>query len=208
MIKALLESLLLDETGSPLVNFTKKGHAVPHDASLPDSRSAVQPSTTQTPPITAENASDDSILADVGDGRCSHTCERRARAQEAGIFPSWSSVVRVEDLLQTLPSPQILIRVVDYYCVSLHHWMPYLHKARCQDAVRKTEIDPDFLPILHALVAVVLPRMSTAAQYPDHDEMHRQVGRSRHLALQYSMSHANLQSLQALLLLVFEQVRR
>lgn len=139
--------------------------------------------------------------------KCSHGCERRTRAEASGQVGSFRFNTNDRNsLVQALPARDILIQVVDFFCNSFHHWIPFLHKGRCQAEVRQTNLNPEFAPILHALVAVVLPLLDGTDRPMNHENIHRQTRVSKNLALQYSVTNANLQSLQALLILVFQQV--
>lgn len=194
----------------PFVNFSNQGHNTDRSAGQPQSGDAPD---TPLPEEASENTPNEDVetgwneLAIEQATSCSHCCERSARkteSDEVGIIPLGTS--DQNGLVEALPAREILIQIVDHFCISFHHWIPFLHKAKCQAEVQRAEISPNFAPILHALVAVVLPRMSELGPRMDHEQIHRQTRVSKNLALQFSVMNASLRSLQTLLILVFEQV--
>jgi hypothetical protein len=154
----------------------------------------------------AEVSSGEQQSATENHARCSHSCEWRTREADSTLTRTLPFGYNKGDLLQALPPRQILVQVVEWFNVTFHHWIPFLHKAKCEAEVQKETINPELAPVLHALVAVVLPRLDVVSVGIDHGEIHRQARESRSLALQYAVTTASLQSLQSLLVLVFEQV--
>lgn len=110
------------------------------------------------------------------------------------------------DLLQALPSQHLLVQVVDFFCGSFHHWIPFLHKTRYQSLVRASQATARVGPVLHAIVAVGLPRLAMEDLNLSDEAVKDQIRASYGIALQYSVTHATLESLQALMILVFAKV--
>ena len=157
-------------------------------------------------PLETSNDEQNSLPSAVQAERCSHDCERRARTSNADLGCSPSLHHDHNSMLQALPPHEILVQVVKSFNLTFHHWIPFLHKAKCEAQLREPQVEPELAPVLHAMTAVVLPRLDTSGPYMDHAQIHRQCSISRHFALQYAVTTATLRSLQALLILVFEQV--
>ena len=203
-----MEGVLLDKDLVPLVSFTKDGEVIAQNARRASPRAGDIATRSQNVPRTNQSNGDEQNTGiDMDPSRCFHGCEKQSRkAMASGSGIAQGNAQDAEDLLQALPTRELFRRVVDYFCQSFHHWIPFLHKAKCQMEVQQIDLDPELAPVLHALVAVVLPRLAHKTVDFTHDQLHRQTRISRDLALQYAMTNANLQSLQALLILVFEQV--
>lgn len=112
----------------------------------------------------------------------------------------------MDTLSRSLPSREILVEVVDYFCRSFHHWIPFLHKARWQQEARKQSLSGDLLLVFHAAVAVVLPHLATIKEQIGFEEAQNRARDSRELVMRYAMREISLQSLQSLVILVFEDV--
>lgn len=124
--------------------------------------------------------------------------------------PSRAEVLLLElddiDVSQHLPDQAILVQVVDFFCVSFHHWMPHLHKQRLQTRVRQGTRDAAFDLIIHALVAIGLRHLSPTVLFMDSDQIQKQIKISRMIVETMSMREVSTESLQALILIVFEHV--
>jgi hypothetical protein len=110
------------------------------------------------------------------------------------------------DLSQHLPDQPILAKIAEFFCVSFHHWRPYLHKQRLQTRVREGPRDAGFELFLHALVAVALRHMSPNTVLLDKDQVRKQIAISQSIVEVQSIRHVSVESLQALILVVFDHV--
>jgi hypothetical protein len=122
--------------------------------------------------------------------------------------PSIDVLIEYEniEISKYLPSQPLLEKVVDFFCVSFHHWIPYIHKKRIQTKVREGYHDPGFDLVLHALVAVCLRHMSPNVLFLDRDQIVQQTKRSRLIVETHSIRSVSVESLQALIFIVFDLV--
>jgi len=107
-----------------------------------------------------------------------------------------------------LPSQPLLEKVVDYFCVTFHHWVPCLHKDRLQKSVRRGVRDPALDLVLHALIAANLRHMDPNVLFLDQDQIQRQTRVSRYIVENFAMKTVSLESLQALIMIVFDYVSK
>lgn len=110
------------------------------------------------------------------------------------------------DIADHLPSQQTLIKLVEYFCTSFHHWIPYLHKQRLCDTVSGLRSETRSDLVLHALVAVTLRHMDQQSIGLEDDEILRQTKISRFIVGTLALRTMSLESLQALILIVFDYV--
>jgi hypothetical protein len=110
------------------------------------------------------------------------------------------------DLSQHLPDRPLLAKITEFFCVSFHHWIPYIHKQRLQTRVREGSRDAGFELFLHALVAVALRHMSPNTVLLDKDQVQQQIATSQSIVEVQSVRHVSVESLQALILIVFDHV--
>jgi hypothetical protein len=120
-----------------------------------------------------------------------------------------SSLVDMEyvDIAGYLPSQPLLVKLVDYFCVSFHHWIPYLHKQRLRDQVRNSVThDAPYNLILHALVAATLRHLDRDVTFLDEDQVQHQTRISRFIVETFALKDVSLESLRALIIIVFDYV--
>lgn len=110
------------------------------------------------------------------------------------------------DIAQYLPSQPLLEKVAAFFCTSFHHWIPYIHKQRLQTRVREGLRDPGRDLVLHALVAVSLRHMNQDELFLDSDQIRQQTSISRLIVETYSVRNVSIESLQALIFIVFDLV--
>lgn len=110
------------------------------------------------------------------------------------------------ELADHLPSQPLLVKVAEFFCTSFHHWIPYLHKQRLCDAVIGTRAESRSDLVLHGLVAVTLRHMDRQIICMDEDEVLRQTKISRFVVETLAMKSMSIESLQALILIVFDYV--
>jgi hypothetical protein len=119
---------------------------------------------------------------------------------------SWLLTSDDFDLSQHLPDQPLLAKIAEFFCVSFHHWIPYIHKQRLQTRVREGPRDAGFVLFLHALVAVALRHMSPNTVLLDKDQVQQQIVTSQSIVEVQSIRHVSVESLQALILIVFDHV--
>jgi hypothetical protein len=119
---------------------------------------------------------------------------------------NWILALEDLDLSQHLPDQSVLIKVAEFFCVSFHHWIPYVHKQRLQRRVSEGLRDAGLDLFLHALVAVSLRHMDPNALFLDQNEIQQQIATSRSLVEIKSIRHVSIESLQALIIIVFDHV--
>jgi hypothetical protein len=118
----------------------------------------------------------------------------------------WFFATEELDLAQHLPPQGVLLKVVDYFTTSFHHWIPYLHKKRLHDKVSEGVCSNGLLLVLHALVAVALGHMDPNILFMDHDQIQRQSNVSRIIVETHAIRSVSIESLQALIFIVFDYV--
>ncbi|KAH7396780.1 fungal-specific transcription factor domain-containing protein [Phaeosphaeria sp. MPI-PUGE-AT-0046c] len=110
------------------------------------------------------------------------------------------------DVSQHLPNQTILLRIAEFFCISFHHWIPCIHKQRLQTRVQQGVHDAGFDLVLHAIVCVSLRHMSQEVLFLDHDQIKEQIRRSRLIVETMSIRSCTKESLQALILVVFDHL--
>ncbi|KAH7093166.1 fungal-specific transcription factor domain-containing protein [Paraphoma chrysanthemicola] len=110
------------------------------------------------------------------------------------------------DPSQHLPGEPILSKVAEFFCSSFHHWIPYIHKQRLRTRVRDGLHSPGFDLVLHALLAVALRHMDPAPLFLDDDQIQQQIGISRLIVETQAVRIVTVESLQALIFIVFDHL--
>lgn len=182
----MLERILLNADGQPRVRFSEDGLVIPQGQSTTrygksnDERSDRQSSTS------------DCISANIPD-----------------ILQQPESMVRdqVDDMYvdPNLPTSKILLDLIDCFCQSFHHWIPFLHKAHWKRQIETSTFKQEDIIILHAVIAVTLPHIRHE-DLPLRSQLGTQKIHSRNLVLETAMTQMTLQTTQALLILVFNDV--
>ncbi|KAF2853081.1 hypothetical protein T440DRAFT_318257 [Plenodomus tracheiphilus IPT5] len=116
---------------------------------------------------------------------------------------SWLYVQEDVDIAKSLPPQPLLEKVADFFCVTFHHWIPFLNKRRLQTRVREGVRDTGTQLVLHALVAICLRHMGRDALFLDEDEIRQQTKLSRVIVETHALRNVSVESLQALICLVF-----
>lgn len=111
-----------------------------------------------------------------------------------------------DDIFDYLPSQPLLVKLVDYFCVTFHHWIPYLHKKRLQTKVCNLSRDPKLSLVLHALVAATLRHLSRDESLMCKEQVLHQTRVSRFIAETFAVKNVSLESLRALIIIVFDYV--
>ncbi|KAH7114268.1 hypothetical protein B0J11DRAFT_511008 [Dendryphion nanum] len=121
--------------------------------------------------------------------------------------PSLATSLLDLDLLSVtdhLPSQPLLLKIVDHFCGTFHHWIPYLHKGRLRKRVCDNEHNPFHDLVLHALVAGTLRHLDRNVSFLDDDQIVHQSRVSRYIVETFAMRDVSLESLQALIIIVFD----
>lgn len=122
------------------------------------------------------------------------------------LADDWLFTLEETDIAHHLPSQPLLAKIADFFCISFHHWIPYIHKARLQTRVREGVRYAGFDLVLHALVAVVLRHMDPSEVFLDPDQVRQQIKVSRMIVETYAIREVSIESLQALIFIVFDYV--
>jgi hypothetical protein len=129
------------------------------------------------------------------------------RKLEQPAVEIWLSALEGTDIAEHLPPQPLLLKVVKFFTTSFHHWIPYIHKQRLQMRVSSDGVRSDGLDlVLHALVAVCLRHMDPNETFLDGDQIRRQTKVSRTIVETYSIRIVSIESLQALIFIVFDYV--
>lgn len=196
----MLEGILLDINGRPRVKFSDGSQIILPRQTEDGSRSIEHESSEEiVQPESLSNQLNDEILGQNPDTLLA------ARNGELQIDPELDLQGVVRPLHPDLPSTNILLQVVDFFCRSFHHWIPFLHKRQWRQQVEHQELSNSDLIVLHAAVAVTLPhlRRRNSQLLIDQESLG---ARSRTIVLQTAMTHMTLQSTQALIILIFDNV--
>ena len=110
------------------------------------------------------------------------------------------------DISQYLPKRSVLIEVAEFFCVSFHHWIPFIHKQRLQERVRRGDHSPSFDLVLHALVAVAFGHINSDLLSLDTDALLQQARISRLIVESQATRVLSIEGLQAIILIVFDDV--
>lgn len=117
------------------------------------------------------------------------------------------SALECTNIAEHLPPQPLLLRVVMFFTTSFHHWIPYIHKQRLQTRVSSDGIkSKGFDLVLHALVAVSLRHMDPNELFLDQDQIQQQIKVSRTIVETCSIKTVSIESLQALIFIVFDYV--
>ncbi|KAF1977549.1 hypothetical protein BU23DRAFT_453099 [Bimuria novae-zelandiae CBS 107.79] len=212
---AFLERILLDEVGrirpqfdvddvsndhmegtrNTTINSSPTAHRISTDATTPSSiqvdasihEEAIAPPP-PLPPLQVEE-------------RWSNPHKRKF---EESVFATALSELDNVDLADHLPSQPLLIKLVEYFCTSFHHWIPYVHKQKLCDTVTGIRSDARSDLVLHALVAVTLRHVDRTLLCMDEDEVITRTKISHFIVETLALRTMSLESLQALIMIVFD----
>jgi hypothetical protein len=129
------------------------------------------------------------------------------RKLEQSSVKTWPSAIDVADIAEHLPSQPLLLKVVTFFKASFHHWIPYIHKQRLETKVSSDGVRSDGIDlVLHALVAVSLRHMDPNDIFMDEDQIQQQTRISHTIVETYGIKAVSIESLQALIFIVFDYV--
>lgn len=202
---AFLEQILLDDSGNIRPQYDEQngqnvnGNA-PQDGSRASGPAAsAVPKDEQTLPATQQPPS-----ASASTNEFAATTNPLKRKHSESTAEPLLFATEELDLAQHLPSQAILLQVVDFFITSFHHWIPYLHKQRLHNKVSEGICSNGLLLVLHALVAVALRHMDPTLLSMDNDQIQRQSNISRSIVETHAMRSVSVESLQALIFIVFD----
>lgn len=216
----MLEQILLDENERPLVSFDKYGKVfgqlsvrsnlrARHELSAPDDVSSSLPILTSTEDEHFHEAQN----YEIEDEERDRPARVYDRSQEPvyGLESDYSEYINEEHSLKNgleraLPSTEVLLAVVQYFCSSFHHWFPFLHKARWTRQVEEGSMDSGDLLVLHAATAVALQRVKMEGAFSTRENAQNKAKASRALVIKHAMFEMSLKSLMALVILIFNDV--
>jgi hypothetical protein len=212
MCKAFLEQILLDEVGRirPQFNTDEDTHGHTDRAQNDivnrhprDHRKSTDTMTSGTIQLDESIQEADIPPKPPVDERIPNP--RKRKLEEP---PFATALLELEDveIADHLPSQPLLVKVAEYFCISFHHWIPYLHKQRLCDTVIGTRAEARSDLVLHALVAVTLRHMDRQVICMDEDDILRQTKVSHFLVETLALKNMSIESLQALILIIFEYV--
>ncbi|PSK46584.1 hypothetical protein B9Z65_5552 [Elsinoe australis] len=222
---SLLEGLLLDENGTPFIDpssIAKDGRA---SASLTHQTPTLATSTSSvdyaTPNLTSTESGDDepqhaSTVASAEHGY-QHDQARQVRTHRTepspirGVKRKASDVEHVATdhsshatyMPSALPAREIVIELVDYFCLSFHHWIPFVNKPRLRANVRKDIWSPALHHLLHAIVAGCLPHVDASA-FELRGNVQDVIEQCRSMVLQRAIAELSVESLQSLVIIVLD----
>lgn len=205
---AFLEQILLDEAGNVRSQYVHQPERQERCDFRPDRPRAAQEVAAWTQECNYDVTGSSRELVSVD-----------SSAQESGVVTNTlkrkyiepavdNGLLVIEDinLAQHLPPQSLLLKVVDFFTTSFHHWIPYLHKKRLQTKVSEGIYSNGLLLVLHALVAVSLRHMDPNIILLDSDQIHRQCSVSHIIVETHAIRSVSIESLQALIFIVFEYV--
>lgn len=212
MFEAFLEQILLDELGRIRPQFDNDEDTNGYESEAKEgvmNRRMTDHKTTNetTTPMTVQP---DENTQETGVQPQSPVEERkpnpRKRKLEKSIFATALLDFENIDIADHLPSQPLLVKVAEFFCTSFHHWIPYLHKQRLCDTVKGTGVGSRSDLVLHGLVAVTFRHMDRQVICMDEDEILRQTKISRFIVETLAMKSMSIESLQALILIIFDYV--
>jgi hypothetical protein len=209
---AFLERILLDDAGNirPQYNDALQ---VEDACSVKDTNHMTDSTTNQQQPDTNTESNDnyqrdDGQIATRLDTPAQETVVSNPlkRKFDEANAENWLLEDENIDIGLYLPDQSVLAKIVDFFCVSFHHWIPYIHKQRLQTRVRQGVHSPEFDLVLHALVAVGMRHLSPSILCLDHTQIQQQIRTSRSIVENLAIQTVSVESLQALILIVFDHV--
>ncbi|CAO2655751.1 Nn.00g045540.m01.CDS01 [Neocucurbitaria sp. VM-36] len=207
---AFLEQILLDDAGNIRPKYrpdevAENGHGF-HDENRGEVVLEVQENVRypNSPPNPRHNA--DGSTRDE-----SEICEEEISAMNQlkrkfnqPLLGEWLVNREEINISEHLPPQPLLEKVTDFFCVSFHHWIPYIHKRRLQTRVRDGSRDAGLDLVLHALVAVSLRHMDPGVLFMDTDQILHQSKISRLIVEIHSIRSVSVENVQALIFIVFD----
>ncbi|KAF2112785.1 fungal-specific transcription factor domain-containing protein [Lophiotrema nucula] len=196
---AFLEGVLLNEIGDIRSQFKAEGE------------NQAYPGNDDEQPITIQNhQSQDARDTVASPNREVYNCTGNAHnapPKRKRTHPtSLASLVEMdlEQIGDYLPGQSLLLTLVDYFCVTFHHWIPMVHKKRLQTTVRNGSLSINLCLLMHSLVAATMRHMDRAVLFLDEDQVAYQTNVSRFIVERFAVREVSLESLRSLVILVFD----
>jgi hypothetical protein len=212
LLTAFLEEILIDDAGNIRPQYKDPGKDqfssnVANTGEIPRNEHRQQ-----NYPVddTIRNQHSDRLSCDLPDAHGEgQSLQNPLKRKLDDVHPWIGSFEPIEDdLSQQLPSQPVLCKVIDFFCISKHHWVPYLHKKRLQTRIREGVHSVGLDLLLHALVATTLRHMDPNELFLDPDQVERQIGVSHTIVGARSLQDVTIESLQSLVLIVFDYVSK
>lgn len=205
---AFLEQILLDGSGNIRERYRDEGERhqsvdASQNGSCAVREAAIQPYSRVTTAPSTEQPQTTCSTSPHQDETAKNPLKRKFDEPED---ERWLFATEELDLVQHLPPQAVLLKVIDFFTTSIHHWIPYLHKQRLRDKVSEGICSNGLLLVLHALVAVTMRHMHPLSVHMDNDQIQRQCGVSRTIVETHAIRSVSIESLQALIFLVFDYV--
>ncbi|KZM25739.1 uncharacterized protein EKO05_0006053 [Ascochyta rabiei] len=205
---ALLESILLDDAGNVRPQYTNELERRGDDRFFHKGAEATvevaAPVFQINQDVTATGTAQQQSPADASTQQTEAITNTLKRKHDEPDAERWLFATEEVDLAQHLPSQPLLLKVVDFFTTSFHHWIPYIHKKRLQNKVREGICSNGLLLFLHALVAVALRHMDPNDLFLDDDQIQRQSSISHIIVETHATRSVSIESLQALIFIVFD----
>lgn len=211
-LAAFLEQILLDDSGNIRPQYNE---FVAADSQRPaivantgDIPAAVLRQQTDVVDRAVQHQDEDDLLHDLSEvpERERYLLNPLKRKLDDAQPLSWSFEPDENNLLQYLPDQQVLCKVVEFFCISYHHFVPFIHKQRLKTRVREGVHSGGLDLLLHALVATTLRHMDPNLLFLDRDQIEQQIKVSRAIVETKSLQDVTIESLQSLILIVFNHV--
>lgn len=207
---AFLEQILLDEAGKIRERYRDEGVPQRSDGTPQNGTRA----TGEVAALRGQGGSDVAAVRSTGQQLHTDTSTQQGetvtnplkRKHSEPELERWFFATEELDLAQQLPSQAVLLKIVDFFTISFHHWIPYLHKQRLRDKVSEGVCSNGLLLVLHALVAVALRHMDSDALFMDSDQIRKQSSISHTIVETHAIRSVSIESLQALIFIVFDYV--
>ncbi|KAF4554498.1 Tropolone cluster transcription factor tropK-like protein [Elsinoe fawcettii] len=201
--------MLLDDDGNPIVDLI--GLAKNAGIAIPTSFKTHRPSFTKQAATSFQQAADSD-----GEDESVVSPEHHARngAQSAYQSPTRGIKRKADDMVgeaeatqvdfiypTTLPSKDSVVMLVDYFCVSFHHYIPFVNKPRLKAKAREARWAPGLQLLLHAIVAACLPHVDPELLNVGRP-VHLVVSECRDVVMRHAIGELSIASLQSLVVLV------
>lgn len=112
------------------------------------------------------------------------------------------------DVSSTLPAPDLLDDIISSYFFNIQPWIPILHETRFRARIHDPEQRPCLVVVLHAIVVAALRFIQPEAHGLASLNLKAMAAKSRSIVLLTAMDGLSVENLQALIIIVFDDVRR
>ncbi|KAJ9606333.1 hypothetical protein H2200_009294 [Cladophialophora chaetospira] len=130
---------------------------------------------------------------------------KRRRLADPTRNASDSGILKT-DLSASLPSQEVLDVVLSEYFATIHHWIPMVHQTRLRSRLEDEEESSRLVVLLHAMIAVTLPRISPERCGVTQGEKEELIVISGKLVMLHALDDLNVENLQALIMIAFDRI--